>query len=140
MYSTRIRLVMQDEQLLTAASETTVSAAAHLLARSPVGAIVVVDEGRVVGIFTERDAVLRVLAPGVDPQATLLAQVMTRDPLTINPDQLYGQALRLMHERGFRHLPVVEDGKPVGIVCARDALDPELEEFVSEARRREALG
>lgn len=140
MYSTRIRLVMQDEQLLTVAPETTVSAAAHLLAGSPVGAIVVVDEGRVVGIFTERDAVLRVLAPGVDAQATLLAQVMTRDPLTVSPDQLYGQALRLMHERGFRHLPVVEDGRPVGIVCARDALDPELEEFVSEARRREALG
>ena len=140
MYSQKIRLVMQGEHLLTATSETTVRAAAHLLAGSPVGAIVVVDECRVVGIFTERDAVLRVLAPGADAQATVLAQVMTRDPLTIDPDQLYGQALRLMHERGFRHLPVVEDGKPVGIVCARDALDPELEEFVCEAKRREALG
>ena len=67
---------------------------------------------------------------------TLLADVMTTAPQTVDPDKTFGYALLLMHEHGFRHVPVVEDGKPIGIVSARNALDPEMEEFISEAQRR----
>jgi CBS domain-containing protein len=63
---------------------------------------------------------------------------MTREPLTVAPEATLGHALALMHERGFRHLPVVRDGRPVGIVCARNALDPELEDFIVEAHRRQS--
>ena len=59
--------------------------------------------------------------------------------MTVTPDKSFGYALIVMHDNGFRHLPVVENGKLIGIVSARNALDPELEEFVSESRRREQI-
>jgi CBS domain-containing protein len=64
---------------------------------------------------------------------------MTLEPKTLDPDKSYGHALLLMQENGFRHVPVVVAGKPIGIVSSRNALDPELEEFTSEERRREHL-
>ena len=67
-----------------------------------------------------------------------VVDVMTREPLTGDPGMLLGHALLVMHERGIRHLPIVRGGSIFGIVCARDALDPELEEFVCEERRRES--
>ena len=76
------------------------------------------------------------MATGRDPQTTKLAEVMTPDPKTVTPDETFGYALLLMHENGFRHAPVVEDGRPVGVVSARNALDPDLEEFAVEAERR----
>jgi CBS domain-containing protein len=63
---------------------------------------------------------------------------MTRAPLTVGPETTLGRALVVMHERGIRHLPVVRDGRPVGIVCARDALDPVLEDFICEEQRRKS--
>jgi len=61
---------------------------------------------------------------------------MTPAPDTVDPDKPFGSALLMMHEKGFRHLPVVRDGKVVGIVSSRSAMDPALEEFVSEEQRR----
>jgi CBS domain-containing protein len=89
-----------------------------------------------VGIFTERDAVFRVVARGLDTRTTRLFEVMTPDPRTIEPDKPFGYAMLVMQENGHRHLPVIEDGKPIGIVSSRSAFDPELEDFVSEAQRR----
>ena len=136
MFSQRIRSVMKREKVLMAPPEATVSKAAKLMASKNVGAVMVVENERLVGIFTERDAVFRVMARGRDAQTTRLADVMTTPPLTVDPDKLFGYALLMMHENGFRHVPVIENGKPVGIVSARNALDPEMEEFVSEAQRR----
>lgn len=127
---------MQRRKLLLAPDATTVAKAAKLMADRNVGAIVVVDNDKVIGIFTERDAVTRVLAPGLDAERTHIGDVMTRSPHTVDPDKPFGYALMVMHEKGFRHLPVVENGRPIGIVSARSAMDPELEEFVSEAQRR----
>ena len=139
MFSQRVKSVMQRKKMLTAPPETTVSEAARLMAKKNVGAVMVVEEERLVGIFTERDVVIRVIAKGRDAQTTRLAEVMTAAPTTVDPDKTYGHALLMMHEHGFRHVPVIENGKPVGIVSARNALDPEMEEFVSEARRREHI-
>jgi CBS domain-containing protein len=136
MFDTPVRSVMQQQKLLKAPPETLVSDAAKLMASKKVGAIIVVDGGILVGIFTERDVVCRVVARGLDARATRIADVMTREPHTIEPDRPFGYALLIMHQQGFRHLPVIEDGKPIGIVSARSAMDPELEEFVSEAQRR----
>ena len=131
-----IRDVMQRRKLLLAPPVTAVAKAAKLMATRNVGAIIVVEDELVVGIFTERDAVTRVLARGLDADLTPISDVMTRAPFTVDPDKPFGYALMLMHEKGFRHLPVVVQGKPIGIVSARSAMDPELEEFVSEAQRR----
>jgi CBS domain-containing protein len=139
VFSQRIRSIMERKKMLTAPPETTVSKAAKLMVGKNVGAVMVVEKERLVGIFTERDAVFRVIAQGLDVQTTRLAEVMTPAPRTIVPDKTFGHALLMMHENGFRHVPVIENGKPVGIVSARYALDPEMEEFVSEVQRREHI-
>jgi CBS domain-containing protein len=64
---------------------------------------------------------------------------MTTEPQTVDPNKSFGYALLVMHEYGFRHLPVVENGKLIGIVSARNALDPDLEEFVAESQRRKQI-
>ena len=139
MFSQRIRSVMERKKLVTAPPDTTVSKAAKLMASKNVGAVMVVEEERLIGIFTERDALVRVIAKGRDTQTTLLADVMTPEPQTVDPDKSFGYALLMMHEQGFRHVPVIENGKPIGIVSSRNALDPDLEEFVSEAQRRKHI-
>jgi CBS domain-containing protein len=137
MFDQPIRNIMEQKKFLTASPETTVSAAARLMADMNVGAIMVVDNDHLVGIFSERDAVFRVIAQGRDSKNTTLADVMTADPKTLEPGKTYGHALLLMQENGFRHVPVVENGRPIGIISSRNAMDPDLEEFVFEARRRE---
>lgn len=94
-----------------------------------IGALLVVDGSRLIGIFTERDALFRVLAAGLDPGRTPLAEVMTPQPQTIHPDEPFQQALLVMHRGKFRHLPVVEYDRPLGMVSIRDALDEDLYEF-----------
>ena len=132
-----IRAIIGEREVATAAGTTTVKDAANLLKARRVGAVAVVEEEKLIGIFTERDALFRVVAEGRDPQTTRLAEVMTRNPQSIHPDKPFPDALRIMHEGGFRHVPVVEDGRPVGIISARDALGPELEDFVFELLQRE---
>ena len=139
MFSERVGNLMERNNLLTVPSETTVSKAASLMAQRKVGAVMVLDNQKLVGIFTERDAVFRVIAQGRDAQATRLSEVMTAAPITVDPDKSYGYALLLMHEKGFRHMPVLEGGKLVGIVSARNAMDPDMEEFVSETQRRKQI-
>jgi CBS domain-containing protein len=136
-----IRSLIARQKILTVAADITVAEAARLMKKGTVGAVMVVrGDGRLAGIFTERDALFRVLAEGRDPLATRLADVMTPHPQTIAPDKPFGHALLMMYDGGFRHVPVVENGKPVGMVSARDALGPELEEFESEMQRRTRIG
>ena len=135
-----IRDLITGQKILTAAKETTVSEAARLMKKMNVGAVMVVEKEKLVGIFTERDVVFRVLAESRDPKATRLAEVMTPKPQTVTPDRPVGHALHLMFESGFRHVPVVEHGRPVGMVSARDALGPELREFEAEVQRRTQIG
>ena len=85
------------------------------------GSVLVTDNsGTLVGIFTGRDAVCRVLAQCRDAASTLLAEVMTPNPTSISPDQTTVDALRLMREGGFRHLPLVTNGRIVGLVSRGD--------------------
>jgi len=137
MYDQPIRNIMEQKKFLTAAPETTVSQAARLMAAKNVGAIMVVANERLVGIFTERDVVFRVIAKGLDAKTTRLTNVMTAAPKTLEPGKSYGHALVLMQENGFRHVPVLENGRPIGIISSRNAMDPDLEEFISDERRRE---
>lgn len=134
-----IRMIIEDQQVVTAAADTTVLSAAQLMKQHKTGAVLVVEAGRLVGIFTERDALYRVVADGRDAEHTRLSEVMTRSPQTLHPDKSFAEALHIMHIGGFRHVPVVEDGRPVGVVTARDALGPELEDFVYEMLRQEVV-
>ena len=134
-----IRKIIEGQEVITCTADMTVSDAAGLMRDKHIGAVIVVDNGRVAGIFTERDALFRVVAEGRDVRTTRLAQVMTRNPQTVKPDQPFSAALQMMYGGKFRHVPVVEDGRPVGIISARDALGPELEAFVFELLRQEQV-
>jgi hypothetical protein len=108
-----VRNLIHKQKILTAAAETTVAEATRLMKKRKLGAVMIVKEdGALLGIFTERDAVFRVLADGRDPTTTRLAEVMTAQPQTIAPDRPFGHALLMMFEGGFRHVPVVEKASP----------------------------
>jgi CBS domain-containing protein len=134
-----IREVIRDQRPVTIDKDASVREAAELMAKERVGALLVIEANRLIGIFTERDALFRVLAPGLDPDRTLISQVMTANLITIPPDRPLGHALHMMFEGGFRHVPVVEGGMAVGIVSARDALGAELVEFEGELRYRDEI-
>lgn len=134
-----IRRIIANGKLVTTHENTTVAEAARLMKCEKVGAVLVLHRDRLAGIFTERDAIARVLAEGLEPTHTRLARVMTRDPLTISPDRPFIEALLAMHEHGFRHLPVVEDGRVVGMVSMRDAVPPELTELQCDLTEREHI-
>lgn len=113
--------VTLDQNPLVLQGSTVVVEACRHMADRRAGSVAVVDEGgRLVGIFTGRDAVSRVLGRGRDAATTCLADVMTRNPATLAPDQSAIDALRLMWDGGFRHLPMVKDGKVVGVVSRGD--------------------
>lgn len=137
MFNLPLSSVMERKRFVTASPEKSVSKAAGLMASKNVGAVLVVEGGKLVGIFTERDVVFRVVAKGLNPKETALGAVMTAEPITLGPSQLYGHALVVMQENGFRHVPVVDDGVAIGIISSRNAMDPELEELISDHRRHE---
>lgn len=110
-----------EQQPVMLPPKATVADACRAMRDRRVGSVVVAAaDGRLAGIFTGRDAVCRVLAAGKDPAATLLGDVMTPDPATMSPDQTALDALRLMWDGGFRHLPLVKAGRVVGIVSRGD--------------------
>jgi len=140
MPSHLVRDVIANQKPFTTPGSTTIAAAARLMKKHSIGALMIVEDGRLAGIFTERDALFRVLAESRDPKKTHVADVMTAKPRTVGPDKAVGHALLLMYEGGFRHVPVVEHGKPVGMISARDALGPDLREFEDELLHREHIG
>lgn len=111
------------KNLVTARPDETVRDAVRRMAQKRVGAILVVDEGRLSGIFSERDALKRVLARGLDPGSTPLAEVHTPEPLTVSRNTNVRECAEMVKEHRIRHLPVVDEaGRPVGIVSVRDFL------------------
>ena len=139
MFYQTVRTLLDPRKLILVPGSMTVREAAKLMKSKRYGAVLVTEGDELLGIFTERDAIFRVIAVGLDPETTPLADVMTKEPKTIAPDKTFGHAMLMMHEGGFRHVPVVEDGKLVGMVSSRNALDPDLEEFVFEEHRRKRL-
>jgi CBS domain-containing protein len=95
--------------------------AARRMTDFDVGCVAVVDDtGRLTGVVTERDIARRIVAPGLDPEKTTVGQFMTRNPDTLSPDDSPLDALELMWIRKFRHLPVVDGDRLVGMVSIRD--------------------
>ena len=134
-----IQNIIAGRQLVTAPPDMTVTEAAKVMSKAKIGAILVIDNGALAGIFTERDALNRVLAKGIDPTTTLLSAVMTAKPTTVSPSLPLGHALHIMYDGGFRHVPVVDKGRPVGMVSARDALGDEQCNFERELLQREDI-
>ena len=134
-----IRDVIAGRKAYTTSSHTSIADAARLMKQHAIGALMVVDEGELVGIFTERDVVFRVIAADKDPKSTRVASAMTPKPRALDASRPLGHALHLMYEGGFRHVPVIEDGKPIGMVSAREALGPDLAQCQEELGDREHI-
>jgi len=114
-------------------SRATIRDVCQLLAKEKVGALAVVDDGRLAGIISERDIVTRIVAPGRDPDRTPVSEVMTRAVTTVTEETSARQALELMHEGRFRHLPLVDKaGRVLGMVSVRNLLRERIGELDQE--------
>jgi len=127
MYHRRVRQLVRRGGLISTRPETPVLEACRLMAQRDIGALVVLSDGALSGIFTERDALKRVLAEDLDPEATEIGAVMTREVITLDPETGTLEALRLMSQIGARHLPIVENGEVLGIISLRDFMSAELQ-------------
>jgi CBS domain-containing protein len=124
----KLRHVIFEQHPVVLNRSATIIEACREMQRTSAGSVVVVDDdGRLVGIFTARDAVWRVLAVGRDAATTNLGDAMTPNPTTLSPDQTAIDALRLMWDGGFRHVPIVKDGRILGVVSRGDFLGVELQ-------------
>jgi CBS domain-containing protein len=129
-------------ELVTAAADESVAHAAYSMARNGVGAVLVLEGGKLVGVLSERDVMARVVAEGRDPTATRVAEVATSELITADVGVSLRDCAALLQSHGIRHLPILKEGRPVGILSSRDFLAyvaGGLERMVQHARYREAL-
>ena len=132
--------IIAGRPVVSGAQSMTVRAACCLMAEKKIGALLVVEGNRIAGIFTERDALNKVLAGGMNPDTTTLAQVMVSHPLTIREDKPLAYALYMMAEGGFRHVPVVDaEGVPLGMVSSRDALGQDMIDLEHDLKLRDQI-
>ena len=116
----RMSPVVFDKDVHTVDRTASVRAVVAVMVAKQISSVLVVEERRPVGIFTERDAVRRVLHQGLDPETTRVEQVMTSDVQTIGPETRIQEALAIMSQGSFRHLPVMHEGKLAGMVSVGD--------------------
>ncbi len=114
-------------------STITVTEAVAEMNKKRIGCIVVLDDGRLSGIFTERDVLSRVVGAGVDPRTTLLSDVMSKNVLTIRPETTVEQTMTIFAERSCRHLPVVDAGQLKGLISIGD-----ISRWMADTSRAEA--
>jgi CBS domain-containing protein len=116
----------------------TVLETVRVMVEKNIGAVPVLHNGKLVGIFSERDLMKRVVAEGRDPRGTCLAEVMTENPLIVSVNDELGTCMSVMRLHSFRHLPVCHEGKLVGMVSLRDILLQDLNEKDDEVRMMRA--
>ena len=131
--------LVSNQTLASLPPSATVRDAARIMTERHIGAVLVAVDGRLQGIFTERDVLARVVAVGLDPDDTVLGGVMTPNPDTVTPNDTALEALRKMSERGYRHLPVVDGERVVGIVSIRDLYAAVNHELAEDLQQREAF-
>jgi len=134
----RICDLIKDQETFQAELGDTVLETVRTMVEQNIGAVPVLHNEKLVGIFSERDLMKRVVAEGRDPRSTCLAEVMTDDPLTVNMSETIENCMALMRRHNFRHLPVCHDGQLVGMVSLRDILLHDLDEKDDEVRMMRA--
>lgn len=137
MSSVRDLLARKGTNVIHVAPENTVLDAANVMNETGIGGVVVLENSRLVGIFTERDVMRRVVAARRDPSTTLVSEVMTTDPMTITADVKIAVCRAMMSTRRIRHLPVLHDGGLVGMVTSGDILAFEVAEAEAQIEQLE---
>jgi CBS domain-containing protein len=132
---------MPHRHVISLTPAATIWEAACVMTKANCGSVLIIDTaGTMLGIVTERDLMTRVLAKALNPATTLVADVMTRNPHCVGPDMRVSDAVLIMIERGFRHLPVISAaGKILGVFSVRDALPREVGTAVSMAEFHEQV-
>ena len=132
---------MSQRHVISLGPGATVYEAACVMTRANCGSVLIIDTANVLlGILTERDLMTRVLAKAVNPATTAIADVMTHAPHCVTPEVKVADAVLIMIERGFRHLPIVTTtGKILGVFSVRDALPREINTAVSLAEFNEQV-
>jgi len=110
----------EHEAIHSVGPDTTVTECVRTMNTEKIGALLVMDGEKLIGIFTERDALSKVLAAGLDPGSAKVSEVMTKNPSCIAPTTTVGEAMELVTRRRFRHLPVVENGKVLAVISSGD--------------------
>ena len=132
--------VVKNQTIRSLSAKNTAYEAARMMVDSHISAIVITDDnGDLKGIVTERDMVHRVLVTNTKAADLRLEDIMTKDPLTVSPNDSAMDALELMRARKFRHLPVTENGKVVGMISIRDLYDAAKAELEENVRETEAF-
>jgi CBS domain-containing protein len=126
--------IIRGRETYTLKHHWTVLEAARYMAEKCIGAAAVLDGDRVVGVFSERDLMTRVVVPGRRADQTRVTEVMTSEIVMGHPADSYEEGLRRMQQAKCRHLPVVEDGRLLGFVSLRDLLEIEIEEKEEELK------
>ncbi len=140
MHKSIVPDIISEKQVLTTfGADVTVRQAAKVMAERHIGAVLIMGNGKLEGIFTERDVLNRVVAPGKDPETLKIGEVMTRNPDTVSPDASALDTLILMQSKGYRHLPVLDGGELVGIVSVRDLFSAVKRELEEDIQEREAF-
>jgi CBS domain-containing protein len=134
----RICELVREQQTYRADVNQTVLEIAQAMVARNIGAVPVLENGVLVGVFSERDLMRRVVVEGFDPAATRIADVMTRDPLTVSPLEELETCRALMKRHGFRHLPICEGAQLRGMVSLRDILLYDLDAKDEEVRMMRA--
>ena len=132
-------IISEKQALTTFSADVTVRQAAKVMAERHIGAVLIMGNGKLEGIFTERDVLNRVVAPGKDPETLKIGEVMTRNPDTVSPDASALDTLILMQSKGYRPLPVLDGGELVGIVSIRDLFSAVKRELEEDIQEREAF-
>jgi CBS domain-containing protein len=132
---------MSRRHVVSLGPTASVHAAACVMTRANCGSVLVIDQGsQLLGIVTERDLMTRVLAKALDPNTTPLSRIMTPNPQCVRPELKVADAVLIMIERGFRHLPVMDDsGRILGVFSVRDAMPREVNTAVSLSEFNEQI-
>ena len=131
---TKLGDIMREGFLIAVQRTATVAEAARVMTRNNVGIVAVLDGDRLVGVCSERDVVRRVIVKALDAARTLVGEVMTRDLVVSGEDEGYREAIRKMNHANIRHLPVVREGRIVGIVSVRDLMRVDMERMGDEIK------
>ena len=132
--------VVRRKRALCLGGDATVKEAAELMRKHDVGAVLIVEDEALKGILTVNDMAYRIVAEERDPKKTFARQVMTPNPDTVSSDTTAIVALRLMQDGGYRHLPVVDDGRVLGVVSRRDFYGVEKARLDDETALWERIG
>ncbi len=114
-----VREVMT-EDLVTLPGSSPLTDAARRMREADIGDVIVMSDGDMCGVVTDRDIVVRAIADGKDPKSTTLDEICSHEVATVGPDDSIEQAIQLMRDRAVRRVPVVHGGRPVGIVSIGD--------------------